>query len=66
MTILIITHRLSTIREADIIYLVERGSVVEFGNWDALVAKPDGHFQILYRAQRIDRAGKLNEAFNPL
>jgi ATP-binding cassette, subfamily C, bacterial len=66
MTILIITHRLSTIREADIIYLVERGSVVEFGNWDALVTKPGGHFQILYRAQRIDRAGELNEAFNPL
>jgi ATP-binding cassette subfamily C protein len=64
MTILIITHRLSTIREADLIYLVENGSVVEFGNWDDLLAKENGRFQILYRAQRIDREGAFYETLN--
>jgi ATP-binding cassette subfamily C protein len=64
MTILIITHRLSTIREADLIYLVENGSVVEFGNWDDLLAKENGRFQILYGAQRIDREGAFYETLN--
>lgn len=44
MTILIITHRLSTIREADVIYVLEQGSMIECGSWDELLAKEDGHF----------------------
>lgn len=63
MTMLIIAHRLSTIRQADIIYLVEKGSVVEFGNWDELLAKKNGRFQSLYRAQSIDPEREFNKAF---
>src|SRR6185503_11843430 len=64
MTILIITHRLSTIRGADTIYLVENGSVAEFGTWDELLAKENGRLRILSLGQRIDREGDLNETLN--
>jgi ATP-binding cassette subfamily C protein len=37
MTILVITHRLSTIRGADVIHVLEQGRLVESGDWDTLI-----------------------------
>jgi ATP-binding cassette, subfamily C, bacterial len=51
-TILVITHRLSTIREADVIHVVEDGRLVESGRWQGLV-QAGGRFEDLCRAQRI-------------
>jgi ATP-binding cassette subfamily C protein len=53
MTILVISHRLSTIREADIIHVIESGRLVESGTWDRLVADKNGRFSALCRAQGI-------------
>jgi ATP-binding cassette subfamily C protein len=53
MTILVISHRLSTIREADIIHVIEEGRLVESGTWDRLAADQDGRFSALCRAQGI-------------
>jgi ATP-binding cassette subfamily C protein len=52
LTILIITHRLSTVRDADMIYVLERGSVVEEGAWPLLAARPAGTFRRLLDAQQ--------------
>lgn len=49
-TILIITHRLSTIRRADVIHVLENGRLVESGDWQDLV-QSDGRFGDLCRAQ---------------
>ncbi|MBK20443.1 MAG: hypothetical protein CMM52_16555 [Rhodospirillaceae bacterium] len=38
MTIIVIAHRLSTVRNADHIYVLDDGKVVEDGNFDALLA----------------------------
>jgi ATP-binding cassette subfamily C protein len=54
MTILVISHRLSTIRGADMIHVVEGGHLVESGTWDELVAKGNGRFRALCKAQEID------------
>jgi len=53
MTILLITHRLSAVRRADVIYVLEQGRVVESGSWEVLLAKEDGRFRALCRAQNI-------------
>jgi ATP-binding cassette subfamily C protein len=53
MTILVITHRLSTIRRADCIYVLEDGRLVESGDWDMLLAKQSGRFRALGAAQGI-------------
>jgi ATP-binding cassette subfamily C protein len=53
MTILVISHRLSTIREADVIHVVEGGHLVESGTWDTLIAKK-GRFRHLRRVQGIE------------
>jgi ATP-binding cassette subfamily C protein len=54
MTILIITHRLFTTRSADVIYVLEQGRLVESGDIDTLVARKQGRFLELCKAQSID------------
>ncbi len=49
-TSLVIAHRLSTVREADQILVIDEGRVVESGRHDELLAL-DGHYAELYRTQ---------------
>ncbi|AJA63671.1 MULTISPECIES: type I secretion system permease/ATPase [Bradyrhizobium] len=49
-TVLIIAHRLSTVRGADRIFTLERGRLVEDGTHDALI-KTGGRYAALYRLQ---------------
>jgi len=58
MTILVITHRLSTIRRADVIYVQESGRVVESGDWQNLMGKEGGRFAALAEAQGIGGSGR--------
>jgi subfamily B ATP-binding cassette protein HlyB/CyaB len=51
-TVLIIAHRLSTVRSADRIVVVEKGRIVESGPPDELLTLPDGHFTRLHRLQQ--------------
>lgn len=50
MAILIITHRLSTIKGADYIYIINEGRLVEEGSWKELIEKK-GKFKYLYQNQ---------------
>ncbi len=58
VTIIVITHRLSTIRNADLIYVMEQGQVRESGSWATLVGRTGSRFRALCEAQgvRVDRA----------
>ena len=51
--ILLITHRLSTIRNADQIALLEHGRIVEIGAHSELIARPDGRYAAFTRAELI-------------
>ena len=51
MTVVIITHRLSTIRDADVIHVLEAGRLVQSGTWNELLAVPSGRFRSLCAAQ---------------
>jgi ABC-type multidrug transport system fused ATPase/permease subunit len=53
MTIVIITHRLPAIRNADLIHVVDGGRVVESGTWDELIVRETGRFRELCRAQGL-------------
>ncbi len=49
-TTIAIAHRLSTLREANRLVVLDRGSVVEVGNHEQLMAR-EGHYHALYQAQ---------------
>ena len=50
-TAIVIAHRLSTIRKADQIVVLKEGRIMELGNHQTLVNKPDGYYAALVRAQ---------------
>jgi len=50
-TTIVVAHRLSTIRNADVIVVLQSGVVVEQGSYEALSTKPNGAFQMLLNAQ---------------
>jgi ATP-binding cassette subfamily C protein len=47
-TILIIAHRLSTVRNCDTIYLMQRGRVIAAGNYDELLAAEPAFGQLVH------------------
>ena len=53
ITIVVITHRLSTIRHADMIYMMENGQVAEWGTWTTLY-QANKRFRAFCEAQHID------------
>ena len=50
-TTFIIAHRLSTVRKADKIVVLDKGRVVEVGRHDELIQKPNGIYRKLYELQ---------------
>jgi len=50
LAVLIVSHRLSTVQNADRIYVVQSGEIVEQGTYETLLAA-DGMFAKLYRLQ---------------
>jgi len=52
LTVLVITHRLTTIRDADVIYVMDEGRVVESGGWSELLQR-DGRLAKLAEAQGV-------------
>jgi ABC-type multidrug transport system fused ATPase/permease subunit len=52
MTIVIVAHRLATVREADLIYVLEHGKIVEQGSW-AELSNQQALFRRLMQAQAV-------------
>ena len=59
-TSFIVAHRLSTIREADVILVMEDGHIVEQGSHDALLAQ-NGFYRELYMSQFGEGRSALRE-----
>ncbi len=55
--IFVVTHRLSTIRNADQIALIEGGRIVERGAHDALMAIPNGRYRAFVGAESLEQSG---------
>ena len=55
-TVVLVAHRLSTIREADLIYVLHQGRVVEEGTHRQLMAR-EGRYWVLWRSQADEGDG---------
>ena len=65
-TTFIVAHRLSTIREADVILVMKDGKIVEQGRHESLL-KQNGFYKHLYESQFVknERGSRLIPNFNP-
>jgi ABC-type multidrug transport system fused ATPase/permease subunit len=52
-TIVVIAHRLSTVRHCDRIVVLSRGRIIETGTFDSLVSDESSQFHALVEAQRL-------------
>lgn len=52
MGILVVAHRLATVRRANQILILDRGKIVDKGNWDFLMQRSD-RFKMLIAAQQL-------------
>ncbi|MGQ0571115.1 MAG: ABC transporter ATP-binding protein [Armatimonadota bacterium] len=63
-TSLVISHRISTVRHADMIVVLDEGRIVERGTHDALLAA-GGLYANLYQKQLLKEALEADEALQP-
>ncbi|CAJ1940683.1 unnamed protein product [Sphenostylis stenocarpa] len=61
-TSVIVAHRLSTIRNADMIAVIDQGKVKEKGTYAELTEDPNGAFSQLIRLQEIKRESKQDDS----
>ncbi|PIA36654.1 hypothetical protein AQUCO_03300102v1 [Aquilegia coerulea] len=57
-TTVIVAHRLTTVRNADMIAVIHRGKIVEKGSHLELLKDPEGAYCQLIRLQEISRSGE--------
>ena len=56
-TVLVIAHRLSTVRSASTVIVIDKGSIAEAGTHDELVARPGGVYSRLVLRQLMAANG---------
>jgi ATP-binding cassette subfamily C protein len=56
VTLLLIAHRPSTIQRADVVYVIDRGVVIESGDWQTLFAKQNSRIRAIYERDNLVEA----------
>jgi ABC-type transport system involved in cytochrome bd biosynthesis fused ATPase/permease subunit len=59
-TTFIITHRLSTVRNADLIVMMERGQIVEQGSHEELIASKGLYYSIHETLTEMELAASIS------
>lgn len=52
---------MTTIQNADYIYVLDNGSVCEEGTHDTLMARQEGKYQAMVRKQQFERIDKMED-----
>nr|XP_022339240.1 multidrug resistance protein 1-like isoform X1 [Crassostrea virginica] len=60
-TTVMVAHRLTTVQNADIIYVVDKGEIIEYGTHSQLMQKEEFYYQLV-QAQSLEPDDKAEEA----
>ncbi len=63
-TTLVIAHRLSTVRALDRLLVFDKGKILEEGDHDALIRKPEGIYRRLFERQALELTKGLEDVFS--
>lgn len=63
-TVIVVAHRLSTIRKADQIIVMQNGMVVEIGDHNSLMERKGRYFQLVQTQMDLSKAGNESLASN--
>ncbi|KAK2403366.1 ABC transporter B family member [Trifolium repens] len=63
-TTVVVAHRLSTVRNADMIAVIHRGKMVEKGTHSELLKDPEGAYSQLVRLQEVNKESEENTDHN--
>ncbi|CAF4232616.1 unnamed protein product, partial [Adineta steineri] len=64
-TTIVIAHRLTTIQNADYIYVLDKGNVIEEGTHETLMTKEGGRYQTMVKMQQSEKTiGKQDGLMN--
>ncbi|CAN1353018.1 ABC transporter B family member 4 [Linum perenne] len=61
-TTVIVAHRLTTVRDADVIAVIHRGKIVEKGSHSELIEDPEGAYSQLIRLQEVNKETEQQES----
>ena len=53
-TVFVIAHRLSTVKNSDVIIVLDHGNIIERGNHDALIAMKGQYYQLYTGAFELE------------
>ena len=53
-TVFVIAHRLSTVRNSDVIMVLEKGRIIERGNHEKLIAEKGQYYQLYTGAFELE------------
>lgn len=59
-TILIVTHRVNTLRDADRILLLDQGVILEDGNWSALISRGGAFATLAGQQQNLETSSSIS------
>ncbi len=60
-TIIMVAHRLSTVRDCDCIFVLDQGQLVEYGIHDTLIQKDNGVYKHLWDLQTLELSGQNDQ-----